>query len=371
MKVRVLRRLAVVVLLGLLALPSSAAALTNFTWSGGAGSDHTLWSTGRNWVGGSAPSGAVGTLRFPALSACSHALCQSFDDVGASTTVNAISIDNIGHYAIVAPDEAGITLGAGGITAASSGDPRLGSAGLFAPLTLSAPQTWSIGGSRLTLGPVKGAQAVSMIFKGHKLSVGRFGSIIVPAKLDLATDTEIGPVSAKGDGLITLAGERSSLNTTDGNAVRLSDRAKLHAPFAGNSSGPLTLAGGVVQVGNGRVPEGILAVHGDFAMDSKSFLQMVIDRKGTKAGADYSQLTTSGDMSLGRAHLQVLFPDLTRCPTLHAGDVDTLVKTTGSVKGHFSGLRNGTAFRPFCQGKRPRLRIHYAPHAVTLTVLKR
>ena len=75
---------------------SSAMALTNFTWSGATPTTTSFapaWSKGSNWVGGTAPSGSVGTLSFPALT--SGACTGSPPTEACSDTSNDISGLNV------------------------------------------------------------------------------------------------------------------------------------------------------------------------------------------------------------------------------------------------------------------------------------
>src|SRR5579875_3489913 len=136
----------------LLLLPAaSASASTNYTWSG-LGESPGEWSNAKNWEG-SAPSGAVGTLDFPALtsSACTAsprtAACYTSDNNLSGLTAEAISIGDGVPYQITGNP---ITLGAGGLTAALSANscPESEFCGpvIQVPLALSAPQTWSISG---------------------------------------------------------------------------------------------------------------------------------------------------------------------------------------------------------------------------------
>lgn len=88
-----MRRGIVAVLLGVLfGVPSSAWA-TDFTWSGA--SQSPFWSNPSNWVGGVAPSGSVGTLRFPLLAGCGGGFggCYAPVDDIDGLNANAISFD--------------------------------------------------------------------------------------------------------------------------------------------------------------------------------------------------------------------------------------------------------------------------------------
>src|SRR4051794_29911042 len=81
----------VVALFASAALPSAASALTDYTWVAPTGSFES-WSTGSNWSGGTAPSGSVGTLTFPAR-ACSPQCFPGVNDL-TGLSAQAISIED-------------------------------------------------------------------------------------------------------------------------------------------------------------------------------------------------------------------------------------------------------------------------------------
>jgi hypothetical protein len=340
---------AVAILAGVLGLPAAAAA-ADFTWSGGAAAPS--WSAATNWVGGTAPSGSVGTLAFPALGTCGTCYQSSNDVTGVSAS--AITVDDGAPYVIGGN---GLTL-AGGITATP--DTSGSSANITAPITLGAPQTWSItGGSssqQLGVSTVTGS--------AEALAIGFSSSGILSV-----SDLEAGAVTLTGDGLVGVYG---SLNGTDGNPVSLSSPVRLAAQVAAAKLGPLTSTGGAVQVGSGHPLDATLAVNGAISLDAASALTMFIDQPGTTPSTDYSQLTASGDVDLGDAILSLSGPlsgPTTGCPALHVGDVDTLVSTTGSLTGQFAGVPDGTAVPLSCTGgTAPTLTINYTAHSVTATV---
>ncbi|MEA2469250.1 MAG: hypothetical protein QOE38_248, partial [Thermoleophilaceae bacterium] len=78
-------RIALIVVASVLALPSSALALTDFTWTGGAPVGSPAWSNTSNWAGGVAPSGSVGTLTFPMLTS---AACTASPPTATCLTSN-------------------------------------------------------------------------------------------------------------------------------------------------------------------------------------------------------------------------------------------------------------------------------------------
>ncbi len=350
-------------------------AQADFTWSGAAPGGQPFWSNASNWVGGTAPSGNVGTLSFPALrsSACisspeTDTCYQSENDV-SGLHPNSVSIEDGLHgfgataYAI---SGAGISLGAGGITAAPTEmyDYGGGGASINLPIVLAADQTWSITGSDLGAwlsvgGAVTGRTA--------KLTVNlRLGT-----HLSLYADDEVGSVtvtgSGSGPGYVGLGpGTTGTLNFADGNPVSFGGGTDLYADPG--RTGPLTMSGGVVGVGqtySTTAAQNQLSVNGAVSLDSSSQLAMYINQAGTSAGTDYSQLHASGNVNLGGAAL-ILSGS---CSQLHIGDVLSLVTTAGSLNGTFSALPDGSTASVPCSHGTPTVRIHYTPNSVTATVL--
>jgi hypothetical protein len=83
-----------------------------------------------------------------------------------------------------------------------------------------------------------------------------------------------------------------------------------------------------------------------------------------------------GDVDLGSARLEVddgLANGGTRfyCESLHPGDVDTLITTTGTLTGTFDDIPNGTVIPLECfQHNIPAVRIEYTASSVTATVVE-
>lgn len=124
-----------------------AAASGGYTWSGSSTVSGD-WSAGANWSGNIAPSGSVGTLAFPLLtsSACSSsppatACYNSVDDISG---LSAAGLDFTGGpYSVAGTDP--LAVGSAGVTVSgTSSSPSSGF--LSIPVTLSAGQTWKLGG---------------------------------------------------------------------------------------------------------------------------------------------------------------------------------------------------------------------------------
>jgi hypothetical protein len=371
--------IAALVLGGALVLPSSALALT-LTWSGlttatAVGSGSANWSNPSNWVNWAGTPTAVNgsTLSFPVLSnsACTGspptgACYTSTNDLGG-LNVSAISIDDGVPYWIGGNP---ITL-AGGITAGpSASDTGQGSPDLRVPISLAAPQTWSITGGpdnqQLGLAaPVTGSTDALAISLSNQTVLG------------LYADDEVGPVNVTSSGApstveLGFPSNPGSLNGTDGKPVSFSGGAGLVADPG--TLGPLAMTGGQVQVG-GPYQAGTLAVNGAVTLDSTSTLSTSIPRSGTRPGNDFSQLSATGTVNLGNAQLslggQTFVGEAPSCPVLTPGDVDTLMTTTGSLTGTFAGVPDGTTIPIHCPGNirtPPTVEINYTAHSVTATV---
>jgi hypothetical protein len=377
----------------LFAIPTvTNAALPSFTWSGGPRTQafEAGWSNPKNWEGGTAPSGKVGTVAFPDLAAsamCSEdpfSACWESENNLAGLEVNAVSIDIGAPYAIYGN---GITLGEGGLTVAPSGR-EIFFPVIAMPITLGAPQTWSIaGGAASKFIRVEGNISGS----GDALTVHFTNS----GELAYEGDAETGNFTASGAGTLRLGlFNNSSLNGSDGNQVELSGGANLVAPVSRASTGPLTITGGTLSIGTGRPhvsgdegtgeeflePDTILSVNGGVALSSTTSMTMFIDSAGTTPGTDYTQVSATGTANLANADLAINLGETAaveagrvvriKCGVLKPGDVDTLFTTTGSLTGTFAEVPDGTIV-PLgaCEGKVPTVRINYAAHTVTATVL--
>lgn len=334
----------VLIAVGLLALPSRAVALTDYSWGGG-GFPNSFWSNSANWTGGGPPSGSVGMLSFPQLpsSACSSSgqTCPSNNDL-AGVSATGISIDTGTPYVISGN---GISLGSGGITA--SFGVGVGRPEISLPLALTAAQTWSINGGPLRIdGNVTGSASALTINGGVNF---------------LGADVEVGPVSIGGGGFGYIG---SSLNGSDHNSVSFSGGGRLEA-IGNGSTGPLTMTDGTLAVVNATV----LGVEGAASFASTSTLILNVEANGTTAGTDYSQLSATGDVDLGGANLDFAY-QFPGCPPLPVGNVYTLVTTAGSLSGTFHGLPDYTRLPLDCSGGTPpTLQINYTPQSVIATVV--
>jgi hypothetical protein len=361
------------VALALLALPAVGFA-ADYTWTGATPTvtpEASNWSKATNWEG-SAPSGTVGTLTFPALTnpACtteppSSTCYASNNDIGG-LNVDALSIDDGVGYRLTGN---AITLGAGGITStATTSNPGYASIGL--PITLSAPQTWSIDG---------GSFGGQLGVKGNVTGTSQALALHLSTFLNLESDIEAGPVTVTG-GNVGLGNPMSSatLNGSDGNTVSF----ETSGLFALNGSiGPFTIGEhSHFQLGQGYSfgagsGAGTLSAGGAI-LQSNSLFSTFINQAGTTAGTDYSQLSATGPVNLNGGNLEISDGESQAggsfsCNTLTLGDTDTLITTTGALTGTFHNVPDGTVvpIQCFGTGSAPSARINYSAHAVTATVV--
>jgi hypothetical protein len=343
----------------LAAAPGPAEA-ADHSWTGGAPAGSGNWSNTANWSGASAPVNGetIGTIRFPAITdpACSAsattlACGSSFNDrsglqVGTLTIDDSLTSNHADAYSISGN---GITL-TGGLFAS----PASASTGGFlnrvaVPITLGAPQTWTVAGNAVV--PGQGAVGAGIVMgapvtgQAHALTI----NVSSGALFGLSGDNEVGPVSivgpaspsAGGKGEVEIDspanGSLPALNARDGNSVTLIDAGLLIA----GAIGPLTVTGSTVSVGGPSIPART-ATASALNLDTLSQLTFSVSGSASTAGADYSQLRSTGTVSLGGADLEVMLVGDRggRCPAPRIGTVYTLVSTTGKLTGSFK-LPNG------------------------------
>lgn len=354
-----------VVVVGLIGAAPSVAAAGDFAWAGIGASAH--WSAAGNWSGSAAPSGSLGQLSFPALTdpACAQLspikTCYTSTNDIRGLAATSITVDDGVAYQITGD---AITLGAGGLTATSSAHPTC-CASFYAPITLDAAQRWSLTGepdSALTIGPVSGPEPLALALSGG-------------TNLDLDGAVEVGPVTLSGHGALNIGGGEA-LNAQDRDAVKVSGGAELTADFPGTSAGPVSVAAGQLVVGDGLIYDGTLAVKGAVTLTAASSMDLFVDEAGTRPSRDFSQLAATGPVTLGDARLHLAMGEGGStgpgCQTLTIGNVDTLIKTTGVLRGVFARVPNGALVRlaSTCSRTQPTVKITYTHHAVTATIVK-
>ncbi|HET7052776.1 MAG TPA: IPT/TIG domain-containing protein [Solirubrobacterales bacterium] len=330
-----------------------------FTWTGATarsiGVSADEWSTAGNWEGGSGPSESLDleTATFPSLagnadcgSSPVDACYQSHNDIGG-VEVGGISVDDRLPYIFYGQP---LTLGAGGIEALSTGSENNVTVPSFRmPITLGADQSWSVEGTGFAMPGDGGLELEgSLSGESHSLRVdlSEGGGITTVG----SPDDEVGPLTFAGadseksgwdagkNGLLGLgldASEAPRLNATDGNPVRLDHTAVIGV----GTVGPLTVSGGLVDVGDPLVEEGTpfgkLNVEGALSLDSDAVVSYDVG-SGTTPGDDFPQIAATGDVDLGDAGLSLHGGHLP-CASVPVGVEQALITTTGALEGTFGG----------------------------------
>ena len=353
---------------GFVGSPPSA---NNFTWNGAAGSGEANWSIGGNW-GGTAPNGEAPTLVFPKLvAACEHAsppnTCYTSTNNLTGLSVQALTIDDGSGYSISGN---GFNLGSGGITASNTlTELRKQVPRLTTPITLTAPQTWSIDGNGAVQGQIE--------FAGNITGTSDALTVKLPhgGQIGVASELETGPVTFEGG---TVFFSNGAVNAGDGHSVTAKNTNFVFGNNGPQSVGSLTVSGGYLDVFTGEL--GTLSVHGAVALEGGASYLPAINKAGTVAGTDYTQLSATGPVTLNGSNLTLTgieFPGEGpgRCPILKTGDVDTIITSTGKVEGAFGNAADGATVEFACfgappGGTPPAAVIHYTEHSVTATITR-
>jgi hypothetical protein len=341
--------LAVTLVTSLVSAPVAPASTPSFTWSGEAAMGLSSWSTATDWTAATPPlpSSLVATLDFPPLTGAgcagispSDACYASTNDVGGLSVEQLAIADNDGYDL----SGQGIALGSGGISAS----PATGASGSLAsielPITLDAPQTWTIAGpSGGAIGQSGVALQSPLTGAGDALTIDTSNS----SGLLLASEAEVGAISVNGadtsdTGIAAQANggvfltSSGSLNSSDGSAVNLHD-AGLEAA---GTVGSLTSAGGDLVVGE---PTGVVRP-ASATFDAASNVTFSIASEAI-VGTGNSQLISGGPIALGGASLTIDAPASGKeaCgATLPVGQQYTFILTTGTISGAFGNAPEGS-----------------------------
>jgi len=349
---------------GLLALPV-AVAQADATWTGASTSSE--WSNAANWSGTTPPTTsntAAGTLTFPTLGTCGTCYTSHNGLSGISATTLVLN-NTTKQYRISGNS---FTVGNGGIV-----DTPGGGAGdlIQTPIALSGgAQTWTLGSA------TNGYN--SLTFQGRITGSGAEAvTMSIPrGDLFINTDMEAGPITSKGPGWLHIGGapgtnHPGSLNGTNAQTVTVTGGTLVANP--GSTTGPLTISAGTLLLGtapkNDNTTE--LQVTGPANLGSSITTKTFIDDNGSIAGTDFSQLSATSNITLGGKLVLGQGPSNGQCVTLSAGDVATLVTTTGTLSGTFSNAPDGTTLTmaSSCQTTLPKVQIHYTSSSVTATVV--
>jgi hypothetical protein len=350
-----------------LAVAPAAAASTDFTWSGG--DPEGLWTLADNWVGGTTPSGSVGTLSFLDLgSGCddvgdwtwqrangSNSLncVETDDDSGAPITAEQLQLadDFPGYFGGTDTGTDIITLDGDSNGVGLQGTPveseSLGIPDVTIPIVLGSSQTWRIDGDASVDGVTVDDVTDPSNYDLHL----QLGGDLYTTSLQTGTGT----VSADGDGYLVV--ENNPNDRRDQPMLPdtvLSQGAGLQVTATDAESGSIEAGLGYpdnVVVGSGAPPDGILNVTGNVTLGSLASLDMFIDGTTspgslTDPSIDQSQLNVTGTIDLGQANLDLeLGADSDgNCEDLYPGQTYTLISAAtinGELEEDGSPIPNG------------------------------
>ena len=395
----------------------SAAQAADATWSG---ADTTQdWSSGLNWLGGSAPGSTIGTLTFPDLgSACDAAqvsgpatseTCYVVHDDAGAADVNQVVVDDDTGYVIssaAASDQiqlAGAPTSVDGTTENVGLIAAFGSFGsspypycctdIGVPLALSADQVWELDGGSDESPVQTEVDQVSGTSSTLGLDFANGGTLDT-------TSLDTGAITLSGDGAVYVEPfpvpfpyPVNVSPTLSPAGVTVTDGAQLEIGDAGTASGPVSVPAGsnatialtsANQGTGGDLPNGTLSVTGDVDLSSGTDLEFNIYGPAESGSTptpshDYTEMTATGTAVLGNAQLELDQLQGSGCFDLVPGQVYTLVSAgavTGALDYDGSPIANGqtitvNAQRPcqLNQGYDATVAINYTARAVTATVV--
>lgn len=343
---------------------ASAVVGTQFTWTGLAPIATPNWSSASNWTSG-APTSAqsIDMLEFPDLSgACNSGTqtCTTSTNDLTALSVGAMSIDGPGYQ--LAGNA--INLGSGGLsTTATAATNTL----VNIPFALTADQTWSISGvpgssSYQALAtvqqPVTGSGHALTIHLANHGFLGLVGAGNDVGAIDI-TGTATSPQFPDDNGSVAVT---SALNSTSGHAISVT-RAALQP---NGTVGPLSIHSGGLRVGFNPGTRTVSTP--SLTLDATSTTSFYIFGTGSTAGTDYSQLQSTGAISLAGAP-QVSDQDPS-CAVLTLGHTYRFMSTTGTLSGTFSG-NTEIPITPYpgCTSTGRDLQLSYDATGVTATVV--
>jgi autotransporter-associated beta strand protein len=301
----------------LIAVPSA----NSFLWNGGGGD--ALWSTGANWVGGTAPTGS---------SAVSDLI---FGTVGALQTTNTQPVMGSNTFGSISINTSGYALGGGQTMALNTGlttSYGAGSSSSSIPTSIAASQSFTIGSGGTFL------QTGNVGLNGN-LTVAGAGNLTISGNI-----TNSGNINKTGSGTLTISGASntySGANTYSGGVTLLNSSLSGSVTHAVNAGGTLSGTGntgtGAVTTAGGTINPGTVGGTGTLTssgvtMDSAAALG--IDTNGNGVNDNYAVATINfANAALSINHLAA--------PA--ANDSWTIVTSSGASSGQ---LTNGGA--PIC-----------------------
>jgi hypothetical protein len=335
-----------VVGLSLVLAPVAGATAPSFTWAG-ASVGHTesaaRWSAAANWAGVTAPVGSqsIATLTFPHLASGGCASPETdtcyvgLNDV-SGLSVESLKLDDADEYLLL-----GERVALSGGLLASPEDSGYAGTFMEMPLELTASQKWSIadrsGGALEENGLVLGGELTGA---GSALTVELSNGTL----LGLENSTEVGSVTIEGK---DASGEHIDNGVTllEGGELDSSDREQVdlrNIYFEGvGAVGALTADNSTLAVGTSTQPAGGIEAS-SAKLDSNSGVIFEISGSGTTAQTDYSQLVSSGPVSLNGSLVGVVVvPVSGKCPELVTGRTYSFISTIGGLSGSFDSVPEG------------------------------
>ncbi len=331
---------------------SASAAGATYTWVGEGTKPE--WSNPANWSNAGQPlaESSVETLAFPRL----HPLdcyeqpplltCFASENDLHGLSVGEIQLDDADEY-VLSGDE--LTLGAGGILAegpAGSG----GFANLKLPLDLGASQKWNISGGPIGGNGVAVGSEVSGSGSALTVALNHRGSVYFLRGAHVETGNVLIESSDATRGFVGLT--EGTINRNDGHSLTL--RGVALEAFDGATGGlvlenPITLVGAFEydeETGTEAGLSGTLATQS--ASIGAGTLILPITGTAGYPGHDFSQLTSFGGVTINGGLLDISDESEAGCPSVPAGQVDTLISTTGGLNGSFSNAPEGSTLTTTC-----------------------
>jgi hypothetical protein len=334
-----------------IASPQVADAATSFTWSGGGGANHA-WSAGTNWIGGTAPSSGA-SLTSVTLPELSSGTISDNDLTGVSTEQLSLN-DTRGLMLSGNP----LTLGSGGLTLETGLLPA--TATITAPVVLASDQTWNVNGPStpevfdfISLEGQLSGEASSLTVNLNTNSELFFGS---PSETG-GPDDELGNVVLNGKlGATNFVRLPAGLNGSDQRSLTVKN-----VELSGKGpTGPITGENASLELGGSEVGAlqlkdesfGIfLAKVSSLLVDPTSTLFFNINAPGKPSGMQENKVTSTGAVTLENSPLLLTTfeNEDEQCPPPVVGQIDTLISTTGSLKGSFANTPDGSIRTVDCE----------------------
>ncbi|MCL2419377.1 MAG: hypothetical protein FWD04_08795, partial [Conexibacteraceae bacterium] len=208
-------------------------------------------------------------------------------------------------------------------------------------------------------------------------------------------DTGALAVNGTGTLLVTPDANTNADGALPAAQTTIGDGPTVNIASPGVTSGPIdasaaTTTGNELVVGSGTAPEATLAVNGSVELGPLSIFGFSVDGNDTTAGADASEMTVNGNVSLNGAQLVMnqgyLDQTSQACVALTPGNTYTLLTTSGGAISGAMHYWNGNSFSgvvdegqtsatptPLVQGctgggNAPQAYINYGSTAITETI---